>query len=205
MRRNASSALLLVDIQRDFCPGGALAVPDGDRIVPVVNRYIGDAVEHGLRIYASRDWHPATTSHFKAYGGEWPPHCVQGSEGAQFHPALTLPASAIVITKGDDPRRPGYSAFDGRTPDGTPLVDDLRLRGIERVYVAGLATDYCVRASVLDARKAGLPVIVLRDAIAGIDVQPGDAERALHEMRRAGAEFTTEADWPYGRTAQRIR
>jgi len=199
MAGDSRSALLIVDVQHDFCPGGALPVPNGDRIVPVVNHYVADATDHGLPIYASRDWHPPTTSHFKTYGGEWPPHCVQDTEGARFHPALTLPPSAIVISKGDDPRRPGYSAFDGRTPDGRSLRDDLHARGIERLYVGGLATDYCVRATVLDARKAAFEVIVLRDAIAGIDVHPGDADRSIADMRAAGAEFTARTEWPYMR------
>ncbi|MGE5246136.1 MAG: nicotinamidase [Betaproteobacteria bacterium] len=189
--RAAHSALLVVDVQRDFCPGGSLAVPEGDRVVPVLNRYIEAAIDQGLPIYVSRDWHPAVTSHFKQYGGEWPPHCVQHSEGAAFHPDLHLPASAILISKGDDPTRPGYSAFDGRTESGKPLLEDLRKRGIGHLYIGGLTTDYCVRTSVLDARRAGLDATVLTDGIAGIDVHPGDVSRAMAAMRDAGATFTT--------------
>ena len=184
-------ALLVVDVQRDFCPGGALAAPGGDRIVPAINTYVGHAEELGMPIYASRDWHPPVTTHFKEYGGEWPPHCVQGSEGAAFHPQLRLPANAIVISKGADPQRPGYSALDGRTPEGRPFLDDLRDRGIETLYVAGIATDYCVKQTALDALRAGLQVTVLTDAIAPIDAQPGDADRALAEMTRAGAQLST--------------
>jgi nicotinamidase/pyrazinamidase len=164
--------------------------------VPVLNHYLAGAVARGIRIYASRDWHPSVTSHFKPYGGEWPPHCVRHTAGARFHSELRLPPSTIVVSKGDDPARPGYSAFEGRTPDGTSLFDDVRERRIERLYVGGLATDYCVRASVLDARRAGLDVIVLRDAVAGIDVQPGDSDRAIAEMREAGATVATLADRP---------
>ncbi len=196
MAVHACSALLVVDAQIDFCPGGALPVPDGARVVPVLNQYLDEAIAAGISIYASRDWHPAVTSHFKAYGGEWPPHCVQHTSGARFHPELRLPPSAIVVSKGDDPQAPGYSAFDGRTPDGTSLLNDLRQRGIKRLYVGGLATDYCVRASVLDARLAGLEVTLLLDAVAGIDVRPGDSERAIAEMRDAGADVATLADRP---------
>lgn len=185
------SALLVVDVQKDFCPGGALAVPDGDRVVPALNRYIADAVASGWAVYASRDWHPPVTGHFQAYGGQWPVHCVQGSDGARFHPDLQLPLAAIVISKGQAPDRPGYSALEGVTPDGRLLLDDLRDRGIDHLYVGGLATDYCVRASVVDARRAGLHVTVLGDAIAGVEVNPGDSARALQEMAEAGARLLT--------------
>ena len=186
---NERAALVIVDVQRDFCPGGALPAPDGDRIIPAMNRYVADAGARGMRVYASRDWHPAVTSHFKEYGGEWPPHCVQGSAGAEFHPDLQLPADAIVISKGDRPDRPGYSAFDGRTPEGRTLAEDLRDRNVDQLYVAGIATDYCVKATVLDALRAGLRVALLPDAIAGIDVHAGDVGRALEEMSRAGARI----------------
>lgn len=144
-----------------------------------------------MPIYASRDWHPAVTTHFQPYGGEWPPHCVQGSEGAEFHPQLDLPASAIVVSKGGDPERPGYSAFDGHTPEGQPFLADLRHRGVGGLYITGLTTEYCVKQTTLDALRAGLHVIVLTDAIAGIDAHPGDADRALSEMAHAGADLTT--------------
>lgn len=183
------SALLIVDVQVDFCPGGALPAPQGATIVPALNRYIAQAVENRMPIYASRDWHPPITTHFKAYGGVWPPHCVQGTAGARFHPDLHLPPDAIAITKGDVPDREGYSAFDGTTPDGQRLADHLRARQIDTLYVGGIATDYCVKESVLDARQHGFTVRVLPDAITGIDVQPGDAERALAEMRAAGAQI----------------
>jgi len=185
------AALLVVDVQNDFCTGGALAVPGSEQVVAAVNRYVEEAVARRFPIYASRDWHPATTSHFQPYGGEWPIHCVQGSEGARFHPALRLPADTIVVTKGEDPQRPGYSAFDGRTPERKPLLDDLRERGITRLYVTGLATDYCVKHSALDALAAGLEVTVLEDAVAGVDVRPGDAARALAEMQSKGARLAS--------------
>jgi nicotinamidase/pyrazinamidase len=187
----ARSALVVVDVQRDFCPGGALAAPGGARIVPAINRYLAEAHAAGVPVYATRDWHPEVTSHFTAYGGEWPVHCVQGTAGAEFHPDLALPSDAIVVSKGDDPGRPGYSAFEGRTPDGTTFHDDVRRRGIDRLYVAGIATDYCVKQTVLDARAAGLRVTVLTDAITGIDASAGDVERAVSDMKAAGAGFET--------------
>jgi nicotinamidase/pyrazinamidase len=183
------AALIVVDIQRDFCPGGALPAQRGDSIVPAANRYIAEAHDIGMPVYASRDWHPPVTTHFKEYGGEWPPHCVQGSPGAAFHPDLRLPSDAIVISKGDDPERPGYSAFDGHTEDGTPLLTELENRQIGWVFVAGLTTEYCVRQTVLDARRAGLRVSVLRDAIGSIEQHPGDADRALADMAAGGAEL----------------
>jgi nicotinamidase/pyrazinamidase len=181
------AALILVDVQKDFCPGGALPAPGGDDIIPPLNRHLAEARERDMPVYASRDWHPAVTTHFKQYGGEWPPHCVQGSAGAQFHPGLKLPADAIVISKGDDPAKPGYSAFDGHTISGKTLLHDLRDRHVTRLYVAGIATDYCVKATALDAVQAGLDVLILTDAITGIDVRPGDVDGALDEMSRAGA------------------
>jgi nicotinamidase/pyrazinamidase len=191
---NERAALLIVDVQKDFCPGGALPAPGGDRIIPALNRHLAEARERGMLVYASRDWHPAVTSHFKEYGGEWPPHCVQGSAGAQFHGDLKLPADAIVISKGNDAAKPGYSAFDGHTSDGEALLHDLRDRHVTRLYVGGIATDYCVKATAIDAAAAGLEVRVLSDAITGIDVQPGDADRALEEMSRAGAQIVDRID-----------
>jgi nicotinamidase/pyrazinamidase len=147
-----------------------------------------------MPVYATRDWHPVVTTHFKEYGGEWPPHCVQNTEGAQFRRDMKLPADAIVISKGDDPARQGYSAFDGHTEAGKPLLRDLRDRHVSRIYVAGLATDYCVKETAIDAIEAGLEVRVLDDAIAGIDVHPGDITRALDDISRAGATLTAVVD-----------
>jgi ornithine carbamoyltransferase len=180
------AALLVVDVQNDFCPGGTLPVPNGDAVVDALNHYAGEAAAQGVAIYASRDWHPAATTHFKAYGGPWPRHCVQDTDGARFHPSLHLPASTIVVTKGVDPNAHGYSAFEGRTPDGTPFLTDLKERGIRRLYVGGLATDYCVKQSALDALSAGLQVTVLEDAIAGVNHD--DSDRALDDMRAKGAD-----------------
>jgi nicotinamidase/pyrazinamidase len=182
-------ALLVIDVQLDFCAGGALAVPDGDRVVEPLNRYIEEAVAGHAPVYASRDWHPAVTSHFAQYGGTWPVHCVQATPGAGFHPRLRLPDDAVVVTKGDDPSLPGYSAFDGRVPGGASLAADLRTRGVTELYVGGLATDYCVKHTVLDGLAAGFQVAVLEDAVAGVNVQPGDSSTALAEMTSGGARL----------------
>lgn len=187
----ARDALLVVDVQNDFCPGGALAVPEGDRVVPVLNEYVERFRDRGLPVFASRDWHPEVTRHFEAWGGPWPPHCVAGTEGAAFHPRLELPGDATVVSKGTDPEDDGYSAFEAATPAGESLEAALERLGVERLFVGGLATDYCVRASVLDAAGRGLQPVLLLDAVKGIDVEAGDQARALDEMLRAGATTAT--------------
>jgi nicotinamidase/pyrazinamidase len=147
------------------------------------------AVREGLPVYASRDWHPPVTAHFQEHGGPWPVHCVRDTAGAQFHPDLRLPPGAILISKGVDPAAHGYSAFEGTTPEGVALAEDLRRRGVGHLIIGGIATDYCVKQSVLDARRHGLEVTVLRDGIAGVDVTAGDAARAIEEMKGAGARI----------------
>jgi nicotinamidase/pyrazinamidase len=189
MREN--SVLLIVDVQNDFCPGGTLSVPAGDEVVPVLNRYIERFRKEGLPIIATRDWHPEKTSHFKAFGGIWPVHCVQGSKGAQFHPALMLPDDAIIISKGMDPTRDDYSALHGADSSGTPLPQVLKKLGIKRIYIGGLTTDYCVKESTLEGLRQGFAVTVLTDAVRGVDLKPGDSEKALVEIKAAGAEMTT--------------
>jgi nicotinamidase/pyrazinamidase len=184
-------ALIVVDVQNDFCPGGALGVPGGDAVVPVMNRYLERFGAAGAPVYLSRDWHPAVTRHFKAYGGVWPPHCVQGTRGAEFHPGLAPPAGAVVVSKGMDPEQDAYSAFQAEDPSGRPFPAVLERQGVRRVYVGGLATDYCVRATALDAARAGLEVVLLTDAIGAVDLEPGDGARALEEMRAAGARLAT--------------
>lgn len=201
MERDA--ALLIVDVQNDFCPGGALPVPDGDRVVEPLNRAAGAFAAEGLPVVASRDWHPARTRHFRECGGVWPVHCVQGSSGAAFHPDLRLPPGTVVVSKGGDPEQDSYSAFEAASDDGVVLGDLLKGLGVRRLYVGGLATDYCVRASVLDALRSGLDVTVLTDAIAGVDVTPGDSDRALEEMKRAGARFGTVAECVVGEACGR--
>jgi len=193
MTNRVGIGLLVVDVQNDFCAGGALAVPRSERVIVALNHHLMEAAARGVTVYASRDWHPPSTTHFKPYGGPWPPHCVQGTEGARFHSDLQLPPATVIVTKGVDPESAGYSAFEGTTPEGKPLLADLQERGIGHLYVGGLATDYCVKHSVLDALSAGLRVSILEDAIAGVD--PGGSERALAEMRERGANAVTAPDW----------
>jgi nicotinamidase/pyrazinamidase len=179
-RLDKTDALLVVDVQNDFCPGGALAVARGDEVVAVLNRWIAAAREAGAPIVASRDWHPAGHVSFKARGGPWPDHCVQGSKGAELRADLALPPDAIVLSKGVEIDRDAYSAFDG-----TGLADRLRKLGVRRVFVGGLAQDVCVRATVLDAIRAGFAVHLIEAATRPVDRRAG--ARALEEMRRAGA------------------
>jgi nicotinamidase/pyrazinamidase len=186
-------ALLVIDVQLDFCPGGALAVAEGDRVVAPLNAAAERFAAVGNLVVATRDWHPPRTIHFQAYGGPWPPHCVQGSAGAEFHPDLRLPEGTVVVSSGTREDEHGYSAFDARTDDGLPLADLLRARGVRHLVVGGLATDYCVKASVLDAREHGFTVAVLEDAVRAVNVQPGDGARALDAMREVGATVTASA------------
>jgi nicotinamidase/pyrazinamidase len=184
-------ALLVVDVQNDFCPGGALAVSEGDAVVPVLNTYIKAFVSRGAPVYASRDWHPRMTHHFRDFGGIWPVHCVQGTPGAELHRDLALPPNSTVVDKGQDPNEDAYSAFQARTSGGATLDGDLRARGVERVYVGGLATDYCVKSTVLDALARGFQATLLVDASRGVNLQPHDSEDAIAEMVRAGADVAT--------------
>jgi nicotinamidase/pyrazinamidase len=183
----SKTALIIVDVQNDFCPGGALAVPQGDTVVDPLNRVIERFVAAGLPILASRDWHPATTSHFQPFGGPWPVHCVQNTTGATFHPQLRLPESAFIISKGMDERTDGYSAFDGMDASCTPLTEILQELGVNRLCVGGLATDYCVKATVLGALQQGFEVVLLVDAVAAVNVNPEDGLNAIEEMKKAGA------------------
>lgn len=187
-------ALLIVDVQNDFCPGGALPVPHGDEVVPVLNRAIAKAQREGWPVIASRDWHPRTTSHFKEFGGTWPVHCVQETRGAEFHPQLALPVDAIVISKGTRPDEDSYSAFDGADAADVPLADRLRALGMHELMIGGLATDYCVKCSALDALKRGFRVTVIEDAVRGVDLTPGDSTKALEELRSQGARIVPWAD-----------
>jgi nicotinamidase/pyrazinamidase len=182
-------ALVIVDVQNDFCPGGALGVPGGDAVVPVLNRYAERFAAVGAPVFASRDWHPAKTSHFKAYGGVWPPHCVQGTPGADFHSQLALPSDATVVSKGMDPSEDAYSCFQSETADGMPFPATLGELGVGRLFVGGLATDYCVKSTVVDGVREGFEMVVLADAIAAVDLTPGDGAKALDEMRAAGARM----------------
>ena len=187
------AALLIVDLQNDFCPGGGLPVPEGDKVVPVLNRYIELFTGRGLPIFASRDWHPPTTSHFRDFGGIWPVHCVRETKGARFHPELRLPDTAIVVSKGMDPSRDDYSAFQAITAEGVPLPAVLKEMGITSLFVGGLATDYCVKESVMEGLRHGLSMTLLEDASRGVDLTAGDSVRAAEEMVRAGARRATLA------------
>lgn len=182
-------ALLVVDVQADFCPGGALAVPTCDRVVGSLQEWLQAASDRGIPVYASRDWHPREHPSFVGAGGEWPPHCVQDTPGARFHPLLRLPPHAVVVSKGTRLDRDQYSAFDE-----TGLAAHLRLHGVRRLWVGGLALEVCVRASVLDARREGFDVHVLLHATGALD--PGRVRRAVDEMRRAGA-IVHECARPY--------
>lgn len=195
-------ALLVVDLQNDFCLGGALAVPEGDKVVPVLNRYIAIFVKHRWPVFASRDWHPRLTRHFQEQGGSWPAHCVQGTPGARFHPGLCLPQDAVIISKGMDPESDSYSAFDGVDERGMPFLRRLQGSGITELYVGGLATDYCVRHSVLEACRAQFKVYLLMDAVKGVNLAADDARKAVAEMAEAGAYQITlqemEGDYAAG-------
>ena len=180
-----TDALIIVDVQNDFCPGGALAVPRGDEVVPVVNRLL----EQRWLSVATMDWHPAEHSSFEPHGGPWPPHCVQHTTGAELHRELDASKVQLVITKGSNPDQDAYSGFQG-----TELARILRDKGVHRVVVCGIATDYCVRATAQDALQEGFEVLLLEDAIRGVEVQPGDCQQAIEELRQAGATVIVSAD-----------
>ncbi|HEO64223.1 MAG TPA: bifunctional nicotinamidase/pyrazinamidase [Candidatus Omnitrophica bacterium] len=191
---DSKSALLIIDVQNDFCPGGALAVKDGDGVVEILNRYIDLFRKKGLLILASRDWHPAESRHFKQFGGAWPIHCVQNTEGAQFHPKLDLPENTRVISSGLKIDEDGYSAFDGVDEESISLAEVLKKLSIQELYIGGIATDYCVKETVLDGLKLGFKVNLLSDAVRGVNLKPGDSQRALDEMRSKGAKIITFQD-----------
>lgn len=180
-------ALLIVDLQNDFYPGGALAVPEGGEIVRVLNRYIKIFSKNRLTVFASRDWHPKKTRHFKRYGGLWPEHCVRRTKGAEFHPKLRLPKEVIILSKGMSPEQDSYSAFQSIGPNRTKFTGLLKTLGVGKLYIGGLATDYCVKYTVLDALSFGLKVRLLLDAVKGVNIKPDDSKRAIEEMLRRGA------------------
>lgn len=176
--------LLIIDVQKDFCPGGALAIEEGDRIIPILNDWIRKARRAGLPVYASRDWHPEGHISFKTQGGPWPPHCIQDSDGAEFHRDLQLPDDVVKITKGVRFDQDQNSAFDE-----TGLSEQLRHDGVRRLFIGGLALDLCVLASVVDARKAGFEVQVIEDATRPANKK--DARKALAKIKESGAEIAT--------------
>jgi nicotinamidase/pyrazinamidase len=185
MSMRPGDALLVIDVQNDFCPEGALPVEEGDRVVPVLNRWLRAAREGGIPVYASRDWHPRGHPSFVEAGGPWPAHCVQDTEGAAFHADLELPDGVVLVAKGVRFDIDQYSAFNE-----TGLEERLRSDGIRRLWVGGLALDVCVRATVLDALQAGLEVRVIVDATRPVVAEEG--RRALEEMKSAGAFVEVE-------------
>lgn len=192
MTYDARTALVVVDVQNDFAdPAGSLSVRGGVQVVAAANAHIVQAVLAGAPVFYTQDWHPADTPHFEKDGGTWPVHCVQGTWGAELHPDLDVRGE--VVRKGEH-GEDGYSGFTmkdpvsgGSTP--TPLADQLRARGVERLVVLGLATDYCVRATALEGRAQGWPVTVPWEAVAAVDLQPGDGERTRKELLAAGVQI----------------
>ncbi len=182
MDLHPGDGLLVADVQNDFLPGGALGVQRGDEVVPVLNRYAVAFRARGLPIFASRDWHPPNHCSFREQGGIWPVHCVAGTKGAEFHPNFHLPPSTIVISKATDPKKEAYSAFEGTTLD-----ERLREAGVRRLFVGGLATDYCVLNTVRDAIARGYAGCLLMDGIRAVNLKPDDGRQAEEEMIRLGA------------------
>lgn len=173
-------ALIVVDVQNDFCPGGALAAPEGDRVVPVINR-IMDKFD---LVVASRDWHPEGTVHFE----KWPPHCVENTPGAEFHPLLDRKKFDVELLKGTGNRDDGYSAFEATNSD---LFDLLKEKGVDEVYVSGLTTEYCVKSTALDSINNDFRTFLVTDAVEGVKQNPGDVEKAIAEMKKTGIEMST--------------
>jgi nicotinamidase/pyrazinamidase len=177
-----TDALLVVDVQNDFLPGGRLAVPGGEEVIPILNRYLAAFEREKLLIFASRDWHPYNHCSFQAQGGPWPEHCRMGTPGAEFAASLRLPSSAVVISKATSAAKEAYSDFEG-----TDFETRLRVAAIERLYIGGLATDYCVLYTVKDALQRGFKVMLLTEAIRAVNVHPDDGRQAEEEMLRLGA------------------
>ena len=201
----AKTALLIVDVQNDFCPGGSLAVPNGDEVVEPLNLMIERFRKDDRPIFASIDWHPEVTNHFQPYGGPWPVHCVQGTGGALFHRNLRLTLDTVIVSKGTKKDDDAYSAFQGSayrwgsgggtnmsTPGQYGLLELLQARGVETLFIGGLATDYCVKATVLDACRLGYKVYVLFHACRAVNLQPDDGRKAFAEMLEAGAVISFE-------------
>ncbi len=188
LKIDSATALIVVDVQNDFCPGGALPVPGGDEVVPVLNAY-GEKIRlaGGVSVF-TRDWHPPNHSSFRENGGIWPVHCVQNTPGAAFCPGLIFPGTAVLVSKATDPQKEAYSGFEG-----TDLQTHLVRLGIKTLLVGGLATDYCVKNTVLDGLKLGFSVYFLEDASRAVNAKPGDGNRAVEIMLRAGAQKLTLA------------
>src|ERR1700716_2668983 len=173
MANEKKKALIVVDVQNDFCPGGSLAVANGDKVVAPLNKLMKEFLDRGDPVFKTRDWHTARTKHFATYGGTWPVHCVAGTQGAEFHADLSDDPRITIISKGIDESADGYSGFDG-----TRLAEMLREQDVKEVWVGGLATDYCVKETVLDALREGFRVKALADAMRAVNVNPGDGLQA---------------------------
>lgn len=189
VRLQTGDALIAVDVQNDFLPGGSLAVPEGDAVVPALNRYLAAFDAHALPMFATRDWHPTKHCSFKAQGGIWPPHCVAATRGAEFARDLALPPTAVIVSKAATAEADAYSGFAG-----TELAARLRAGLATRLFIGGLATDYCVLSTVKDVLAEGFGVLLLADAIRAVDVNAGDGARALAEMRQLGARLIRYED-----------
>lgn len=185
----AGDVLMVVDVQHDFLEGGALGIAQGSDVIEPLNRALNAFDARGLPVIATRDWHPPDHCSFHHRGGPWPVHCVQGTHGADFHPSLRLPRGAVVVSKGTDPAREAYSGFEG-----TDLAGMLRRLGCRRIWIGGLATDYCVRATGRDALAAGVAAIVIEDGVRAVDVAPGDGARALAELVAGGARLVRSGE-----------
>lgn len=186
IRISDRDALIIVDVQNDFCPGGALAVPEGDAVVEPLNR----AMRHFGTVIATQDWHPREHCSFQTNGGQWPVHCVEHSPGAELHPALERDKITLHLRKGTQPDQEAYSGFEGETD----LAAWLRERGLQRLFIGGLATDYCVRATALDAVRQGFETYLLVDACRGVNMKPDDSEQALREMSDSGITIAETSD-----------
>ncbi len=189
MEIQPTDALIVLDVQKDFCPGGALAIEEGDEVVPVINR----VKRHFTHVVFTRDWHPENHCSFSTnpdfQDGSWPPHCVQNTAGAEFHFDLIVPHDAWIVSKGTELDSDAYSGFQESS-----LAEDLEKKGINRVFVCGLATDVCVKSTALDARKLGFDVVVIEDACRGVDVPIGSAAKAIEEMKAAGVQVCQSGD-----------
>lgn len=192
MTNQVGKALLVVDVQNDFCPGGALPVENGDQVIKPLNKMMSYARKNRWPIFPSRDWHPPESKHFKPFG-DWPIHCVQNSYGAQFHHSLKISGADYIISKGTDPNENGYSPFEGKAYF-RPIDELLHYFKVTEIYIGGLATDWCVKAAVLDACRLKYKTYLLTDACRAVNLKPGDEVRALSEMANAGAQFITTSE-----------
>ena len=187
MKEKEKKGLIIVDVQNDFCPGGALPVPKGDEVVPVINKLIEK--DNFDLIVATLDWHPENHCSFVENGGPWPKHCIQNTFGAAFHPNLKVGKNWIIVKKAFLPEKDAYSGFEGKDDSGRGLIEILKIHHIRKIVVVGLATEYCVKATALDGIKYGFEVIVIKKGIRAVNVHPNDEEKAIEEMKNAGIKI----------------